>query len=301
MHITTFTTGELISAVRESNFPQVRELLRRNTSPHIRDNSNETALKIATKLRKVNIAQILVDYGADPLLATNNESALDIARGNGDLELVSFFLRKCANAGDVVFDERTKFINRALISSSFHGECDMIAVLLEQEGDPNFVDEVGNTPLTQAVMHGRLFVVRLLLEKGALPDFIPPQQDSFRLPLHWAVQENYLKIAQLLIDYGANVNAEDIPTITPLGAATFGGFLEMMKLLIDAGADINGSNNTQIPLVNAVASEELDAVKLLLSYGADVNKEDSDGDSALSYAVSNGMKEIIGILEGESE
>src|SRR5688572_28658565 len=58
-------------------------------------------------------------------------------------------------------------------------------------------------------------------------------------PLHYAVQDNRVEVANRLIEAGANVNAHDERRIgnTPLSEHARKCSFEMAKVLIDAGAD----------------------------------------------------------------
>ena len=60
----------------------------------------------------------------------------------------------------------------------------------------------------------------------------------------------------------------------------------MVSLLVDKGADINASDNHSItPLYYAVSSEEVAVVALLLDRGADVNIRDAAGGTACRRAL----------------
>ena len=69
------------------------------------------------------------------------------------------------------------------------------------------------SPLTFAALHGRIEIMKLLIERGEKVD--RPDLHG-RTPLSWAAEHCQLKAAQLLLSYGAEVNAEDDEWITPL-------------------------------------------------------------------------------------
>ena len=62
--------------------------------------------------------------------------------------------------------------------------------------------------------------------------------DSWTL-LHIAANDSNVKIARLLLDHGANVNAQTPQQRTPLHFASQRGSLECTRLLIGHGADTN--------------------------------------------------------------
>ncbi|KAH0606304.1 uncharacterized protein H6S33_003965 [Morchella sextelata] len=55
--------------------------------------------------------------------------------------------------------------------------------------------------------------VRLLLERGANPDCV---NEIGRRPLHNAAANGYVQMAQVLLDYGAEIDATDVDGVTPL-------------------------------------------------------------------------------------
>ena len=98
--------------------------------------------------------------------------------------------------------------------------------------------EDGETSLHRASAHGRIGIVKLLLDAGGRSVL-----DTFnyisRTPLMCAAENEHFEIAQLLIKAGSNVNAFDEPNIgnTVLREIAQTGSYEMIKLLVDAGAD----------------------------------------------------------------
>jgi ankyrin repeat protein len=87
-----------------------------------------------------------------------------------------------------------------------------------------------------AAVVGDLDKVRQLVAEG----FDINAFDEFgKTALHYAVDEEHLEVARLLIRSGADVNARSEQMIgdTPLAAAAGTCSLEMAKLLVEAGAD----------------------------------------------------------------
>ncbi len=90
-----------------------------------------------------------------------------------------------------------------------------------------------STPLHWVVDYA---LAQLLIENGAQLN----AQDKVKLtPLHLACERGAIKIAQLLIEKGADISARDIVGYTPLHIACEEGHVEIAKLLIKNGADIN--------------------------------------------------------------
>ena len=117
--------------------------------------------------------------------------------------------------------------------------------------------------------------------------------------LHFASQEGHLEVIKLLLENGANINAqvkwgdeEDEKYETALQLASMKGHLEVVKLLLENGANpnIQGENDDQyVHSALHSASEEghLKVVKLLLENGANINMKEPLGWTALHYAYNN--------------
>eukprot|EP01117_Protostelium_nocturnum_P018332 TRINITY_DN764_c0_g1_i1.p3 TRINITY_DN764_c0_g1~~TRINITY_DN764_c0_g1_i1.p3 ORF type:complete len:149 (+),score=30.96 TRINITY_DN764_c0_g1_i1:669-1115(+) len=81
-----------------------------------------------------------------------------------------------------------------------------------------------------------------------------------------------LEICRLLIEKGANVNAEHPNEGTPLMLAAKGGHLEVFQFLIEKGADINVKTKYETLLMTAATSGNLEICRLLIEKGKDVNE-----------------------------
>lgn len=81
------------------------------------------------------------------------------------------------------------------------GDIEKVKRMIEAGEDINEVSYQGRTPLEHAVMGNRLSLCRMLLEKGADPNYQDGGNDSL---LHEATRQKNLEIMTLLLDYGAN-------------------------------------------------------------------------------------------------
>jgi Ankyrin repeats (3 copies) len=104
-------------------------------------------------------------------------------------------------------------------------------------------------------------------------------------PLHSAAYYGNLEIVKKLIEYGADISAEDLDGCTPLFIASEGRYLKdraVIRLLVEHGADINARTmDGSTPLHEAALCGALDVVRLLLEHGADVEAKDDDGKTAI--------------------
>ncbi|MDN5214284.1 ankyrin repeat domain-containing protein [Fulvivirgaceae bacterium BMA12] len=96
--------------------------------------------------------------------------------------------------------------------------------------------EDGFTPLGLACFFGNEEICSFLIEAGA--DVNLAANNSFKVrPLHSAVATKNIKIARLLLNQGAAVNASQMAGITPLHSAAHNGQMPMVELLLAHNAD----------------------------------------------------------------
>lgn len=121
---------------------------------------------------------------------------------------------------------------------------------------------------------------------------------NYRTSLHRAVLNGHLEVAKLLIEYGADVNA-DHALKTPLCCAIRGKHTEIVRLLVENGANVNASctniNGTS-SLTLAIRSGIPEILRILVKAGANINKEVGHGGWPLHMAVSSGNIEFVDIL-----
>jgi ankyrin repeat protein len=81
-------------------------------------------------------------------------------------------------------------------------------------------------------MHGSIDAAKLLLQKGAAVDAIPPGFDYSGSGLHYAALNGHQAMVEFLIEQGANVNLKDTKIgSTPAGWADHGGHHEIKSYL----------------------------------------------------------------------
>ncbi|KAK4220966.1 hypothetical protein QBC38DRAFT_550337 [Podospora fimiseda] len=85
-----------------------------------------------------------------------------------------------------------------------------------------------------------------------------------RTPLSWAAQDGRLAIAQLLVDRGADVNAQEKDGWTALMRASSNGHEAVAQLLVDRGADVNAQDNNGWTALMRASSNGHEAVAALI-------------------------------------
>ena len=253
------------------------------------------------------IVQALLDAGADvnaPPSPRESLSTLEAAIKTGRPELVqSLFIRGLNPNCHVKSDPA---IIQAVLQESF----DLLLLLIEAGADINVrctkydLDEITEQELTalEAVASiGSIPIAEILLDAGAILDD-DTQGLSFHRPLHWAVSSNSTKLVQLLLDKGANPNAQakiDRRPSTVLEEALSGWpiNIDIVSTLLEAGADANKIAHPRCnPLRQAATQGSVEAVQLLLKAGARPDLILEDQETALQAAVKSRNIDLVEIL-----
>ena len=112
-------------------------------------------------------------------------------------------------------------------------------------------------------------IIRLLIQHGAKVN--PETKYSDLTPLHMAAWLGYQNLVDVLLEHGADPNAEDREKTTPLHQAAFFGRTEIVKKLLAKGAGVNFADERgNTPLHYAAFMGYPEIAKLLLEAGADV-------------------------------
>ena len=152
------------------------------------------------------------------------------------------------------------------------------------------------TPLRLAVENNDIRIVQLLIDSGA-------DLDAGMSTALWdAAAEGYVEIVKALIVAGANININCYGN-TPLIVAVSHGHTEVVKMLIDAGANLDfqtypeglpDQDDVQLEtaLMIAIESDDSVSVQMLIAAGANADLLNSQGQTAFDIA-SQEMKQVI--------
>lgn len=135
-----------------------------------------------------------------------------------------------------------KAANEMLITAAEQGDHTLSLQCLER-GASIQARRARATVLHHAAGKGHVQVCELLLDWGAK---IEAHGRFDFTPLHWASDNNHAQVIALLIERGANVHAANIDGDTPLQRAISHGSPAATLALLERGADLHKGNNRGI-------------------------------------------------------
>ncbi|XXH00620.1 hypothetical protein Hte_006968 [Hypoxylon texense] len=161
------------------------------------------------------------------------------------------------------------------------GDESLLSLLLRQKHiDLNVLDPDNDTPLKLAIRARHASMVKMLLEKGADPNFRPKGGDPALLE---AVEVYQAEVVSLLIQYKAQIDPPDElrndKQWEPMECAVARGFSNIIRILGEGGADVNRRFSDGRTLVHRGLDKS--GLGALLEFRPNLDVKDNDGDTPL--------------------
>jgi ankyrin repeat protein len=188
---------DIIGYVMQNNLQEVEKKLRAGADVNTKDGEGRSLLLLATRIKLVEMAKLLVSKGADVNLQDRiRDSPFLYAGASGQTTLVALFLSHGAK-----FDVFNRYNGTALIPACERGHVETVRLLAYTKGFPiNHVNHLGWTALMEAVVLGNggqryQEIISILLKSGA--DAGIPDKDGKKAVQH-AKASGYTEVVRLL-------------------------------------------------------------------------------------------------------
>jgi ankyrin repeat protein len=265
-------TQAIFPAIEAADVDAVRRVLDADPGMvHVRHADPElhhfTLLQLAAARGRLEICRLLVERGAE--VYTNPMSTYPPviqAKWNGHAEVVKYFLEEIPDKA-----AGTNGLGVAINLAAREGWADIVRKHIERD------------PLS-------------VYQRGWIGDS----------PLHWPSHNDYVEIVRMLLDAGADIEADEVNCYggKPLHWASEHA-PAAVRLLLERGAEVNSRNRKadselfgMTPLImNATQANDCAQVtELLIAAGAEVDATDARGKTAIVHARERGLTRILAVL-----
>jgi len=278
----------LFTACMVKNKNIVETLISYGVNVNVKDENHRTPLHQACTRGNLDIVKLLISSGAEINAKSKDGTTLINMASYSKQSKILQFLKE--NGADMdVFDAVAVGDIDLLIELSQIAEFDFNQV--------NTKHTMKGCPLLNfACRYEHIDIINYLLINNANVNIAgnPP----YEYPLHEAAFANNEKALKILLDFGANINIENLYGWTSLHIAACRGYLNIVQTIIKAGGDVNYlDHDGRSPLFFASHYHKIETVKILIENSAKVNIKDVHGCSPLHYAMrKKGNIKIIKLL-----
>ncbi|XP_075072092.1 fibronectin type 3 and ankyrin repeat domains protein 1 isoform X2 [Mixophyes fleayi] len=179
---------------------------------------------------------------------------------------------------------------------NMNDEATVLSILQTGYKKINVPDKLGFSPLMVAAQRGFLRLVELLVDHGA---DINQENGSGKNSLMLACFAGHLDVVEYLRKQGVSWDSRDKSGCTAMHWAADGGHLKVIQWMINDGCkvDVKDSGLHWTPLMRVGAiTGNTDVAECLVNAGAEVNAKDKDGKTPLMVATLNNHEDLVRFL-----
>ncbi|CAG9316372.1 unnamed protein product [Blepharisma stoltei] len=187
-----------------------------------------------------------------------------ISEGNESV-LVQKIPRRSSQPASAIPLTHSNSMNEALWQAALQNKAELCRELLQKSfygdavADVNFKGDNNDTSLHVAAQEGFLRVCEILLDYGERTD-IDAKNSQGRTALHIACMNGYLQLAQLLVRSGAEIDVTDNDGNTPLHLASQNSHNGLLIWLLSKKPSLFIENNQDKTAAEVAGSEETDKI-----------------------------------------
>ncbi|EQC31897.1 TKL protein kinase [Saprolegnia diclina VS20] len=256
----------------------------------------ETALVLAVSRGHTRVVDLLLARGANTNLDTaDGTSVLHVVVAQKRHALLETLVAAGANVnarngrGDTPLHAATRLDDVALVEQ-----------LLASGADPNLLNDEKALPLHDAAGNGRdiQIVTALLARMRNVDQPYGNDGDNFAgaTALYMAAMHDHAAVVDLLLNAGANVNADAVGE-SPLFTASSRGHADVVRKLLASSPNVNAVYESVSALYVAVHEGHADVVAALLAApGIQFDQDDMNGETLLHVAVAMDNTDVVRVL-----
>jgi ankyrin repeat protein len=191
----------------------VHFLIKHNANLNIQNSLGKTPLMIALENKNFMISEMLIDYNADLDIFDRNEESFwfyfcafnsnEFLKNQSSEAILWYFKEYKPKSGKCLIgpnEQRNENLRRYFVD--FHKKC--LSKLEERNTWFDKPNHEGQTPLLRAIQRkADKWIIELLIRKGANISHVSKRGET---ALSYAIENNLVDIAELLIKSGANLN-----------------------------------------------------------------------------------------------
>jgi len=239
----------LVFAAREGALEAVKTLLAGGADPNQTAGEGSSAMLVAIQNGHYDVAEYLLNNGANPNIANNKGwSPLYLTVKNRNIETGTIPVPNTEQA--------YPFLLKLLAKGADPNVRSKGNTEIRNGQRATWFNEAGATPFMRAALCGDVEVMRLLLTHGADPGILTNDHSTALMAaagvgysegfIHDRSVEETIAAMKLLLELGADVNAQNDGGLTALHGAAHKAALEEIKLLVENGArlDIHDKGKT---------------------------------------------------------
>lgn len=276
------------------NVKAMRRLLAKGVDVNASTNKLiSTPLHMAASYNSEKILKLLLESGAK--VDTKNSLGLTALDLNLIGSINSDVIKTLIDFGDDV-NGTCSLGGTVLHQVAKRNKVELVEYLISKGADVNLNIGMDQTALHQAATHNlgnsHRFTIEALLKNGAYVN--ARDNRTKKTTLHYLVKKGDVETVQLLIDYQADVHAEDSKGQTPLFDAVFGCNNEVVQMLINIGLYVNSVNSHESTLLQEACSHGVSKgmIRTLLKNGADIHRVKYERLGSLT-AAKNSMRILL--------
>lgn len=273
--------------VKKDDKKKLVRLLRKNPELiNTKDEFSRTALHLATDCENNDIADLLIEKGAEiDVKDLNSKTPLHYAAIRNKVSMAELLLEKGA---DINSQDKDDFA--PIHYAGMHNHPGFMKFLIDEGAKIDITEHRGATPLLMCIWRmGNYELTKLLIEKGA--EINLKKEGTWVTPLAMAAQYGHYEITNLLLDNGAEV---DENSYLLLRFSVDKGLDRLFNILNDRGANMYVRTNNGGSLMHCAAEGgSVEIINTLVKEGFSYKEPDRYGWMPIHYACLYGKKHAV--------